>query len=195
MPGRSNSAGNDWQWCIIALDFIENQSLDANVKNQEKSLSPTLNPQDCRRNMYRLKIITVGKIKKNYYLDAIAHYSKMLKPVLRIDVHNVKDCPQAEGTERKRQESERILEKIGPRDTLVAMHEGDRLVHLHGFRRLSCAPCLKSFPAGECCFVIGGRHYWGCPGISPGPGPTPHPAQPEPPDHASRTGPGQGARH
>ncbi len=104
--------------------------------------------------MYRLKIITVGKIKKNYYLDAITHYSKMLKPVLRIDVHNVKDCPQAEGTERKRQESERILEKIGPRDTLIAMHEAGRLftsVDFAAFLR----PLLEN-PAGECCFVLGG---------------------------------------
>ena len=98
--------------------------------------------------MYRIKIITVGKIKKNYYLEAIAHYSKMLRPVLRIDVQNVKDCPQADGVERKRLESLRILEKIGPKDILVALHETGRLftsVDFASFLR----PLLEN-PAGEC---------------------------------------------
>jgi 23S rRNA (pseudouridine1915-N3)-methyltransferase len=104
--------------------------------------------------MYRIKIITVGKIKKNYYLEAIAHYSKMLRPVLRIDVQNVKDCPQADGAERKRLESLRILDKIGPKDTLVALHETGRL-----FTSLDFASFLRPLlenPAGECCLVIGG---------------------------------------
>jgi 23S rRNA (pseudouridine1915-N3)-methyltransferase len=146
--------GNDRQCCIIALDFIENQSLDANVKKHEKATSTVENPQPFRRNMYRLKIITVGKIKKNYYLEAIAHYAKMLKPVLRIDVHNVKDCPQAEGAERKRLESLRILEKIGPKDTLVALHETGKLFTSPDFASF-LRPLLEN-PVGECCLVIGG---------------------------------------
>ena len=104
--------------------------------------------------MYRLKIITVGKMKKNYYLEAVAHYAKMLRPVVRIDVQNVKDCPQAEGAERKRLESQRILEKVGPKDTLVALHETGRM-----FTSLEFAAFLRPVlenPAGECCFVIGG---------------------------------------
>ena len=104
--------------------------------------------------MYRLKIITVGKIKKKYYLDAMEHYAKMLRQVVRIDVQNVKDCPQAEGAERKRLESARILEKVGPKDTLVALHETGRLftsVEFAAFLR----PLLGN-PVRECCFVIGG---------------------------------------
>lgn len=115
---------------------------------------PSLNRAELWRNMYRLKLITVGKIKKNYYLEAMEHYAKMLRPVVRIDVQNVKDCPQADGAERRRLESARILDKIGPRDTLVALHEAGRLftsVEFASFLR----PLLE-IPAGECCFVIGG---------------------------------------
>ena len=104
--------------------------------------------------MYRIKIIAVGRIKKKYYLEAIDHYAKMLRPVVRIDVHNVKDCPAAEGAERKRQESERILEKVGPRDTLIALHEAGRL-----FTSVDFAPFLRPLlenPVGDCCLVIGG---------------------------------------
>lgn len=115
---------------------------------------PIFSPQDAGKYMYRLKIIAVGKTKKNYYLEAIAHYSKMLRPVVRIDVHNVKDCPQAEGEDRKRQESVRILEKVGPRDTLVALHESGRLFTSVEFAHF-LRPLLEN-PSGECCFVIGG---------------------------------------
>ena len=104
--------------------------------------------------MYRIKIISVGKIKKKYWVDAIAHYAKMLTPLLRIDAVSVKDCPHAEGEERKRLESARILEKVGPKDVLVALHE----TGLHKTSREFAAfvrPLFES-PQGECCFAIGG---------------------------------------
>jgi len=81
--------------------------------------------------MYRLKIITVGKPKKNCWAESIAHYEKMLRPVLRIETVQVRVCPQAAGAERKRQESELILARIAPRDILVALHEsGEHLTSL-----------------------------------------------------------------
>lgn len=104
--------------------------------------------------MFRLKIISVGKIKKNYWIEAIAHYEKMLRPVLRIESHQVKDCPHLQNDERKRLESERILEKIGPHDCLVALHEtgkGFSSVEFAGFM----LPLLEN-PSSRCCFVIGG---------------------------------------
>ena len=104
--------------------------------------------------MYRLKIISVGKTKKSYYLEAIAHYSKMLTPVVRIDLCNVKDCPHAEGAERKRLESERNLEKVGPKDMLIALHETGNQYTSRDFAAF-LRPLLEN-PVGECCFVIGG---------------------------------------
>ncbi len=104
--------------------------------------------------MYRLKIISVGKMKKKYWLEAIAHYGKMLSPFVRIEVINVKDCPHAEGAERKRQESERILEKIGPKDRLIALHETGIKLTSREFA-FFLRPHLEN-PLGECCFVIGG---------------------------------------
>lgn len=104
--------------------------------------------------MYKLKIISVGKIKKNYWSEAIAHYDKMLRPVVRIEAQNVKDCPQAEGSERKKQESDRLLEKIGPQDTLIALHEAGSCFTSVEFARF-LLPLLEN-PAGKCCFVLGG---------------------------------------
>lgn len=104
--------------------------------------------------MYRIKIISVGKIKKKYWVEAIAHYAKMLTPLLRIDAVSVKDCPHAEGEERKRLESARILEKVGPKDILVALHETGLLKDSREFA--ACVRPLFENPQGECCFAIGG---------------------------------------
>ena len=104
--------------------------------------------------MYRLKIVCVGRTKKKYWAEAIGHYAKMLAPMVRVDAVSVKDCPNAGGEERKRVESERILEKVGPRDTLVALHETGRLMDSRDFA-VFVRPLFES-PQGECCFVIGG---------------------------------------
>ena len=104
--------------------------------------------------MYRVRIVCVGKTKKKYWAEAIGHYAKMLGPMVRIDAVSVKDCPGAEGDERKRAESARILEKVGPRDTLVALHETGKLMNSREFASF-LRPLLES-PQGECCFVIGG---------------------------------------
>ena len=104
--------------------------------------------------MYRLKIVCVGKIKKKYWVEAIGHYGKMLGPMVRIEAVSVKDCPGAEGEDRKRAESARILEKVGPRDTLVALHETGKLMNSKEFAAF-VRPLFEN-PQGECCFVIGG---------------------------------------
>ncbi|WP_028577737.1 23S rRNA (pseudouridine(1915)-N(3))-methyltransferase RlmH [Desulfomicrobium escambiense] len=104
--------------------------------------------------MYRIKIVCVGKIKKKYWVEAIGHYAKMLGPMVRIDAVAVKDCPGAEGEDRKRAESARILEKIGARDTTVALHETGKLMNSREFAAF-VRPLFEN-PQGECCFVIGG---------------------------------------
>ena len=65
--------------------------------------------------MYRLRIISVGKIKKPFWLEAIGHYRKMLGTALCVEALSVRDCPHLEGAGRKKAESDRLLEKITPR--------------------------------------------------------------------------------
>lgn len=104
--------------------------------------------------MYKIKIISVGKIKKSYWAEAISHYEKMLRPLMRIDVHHVKDCPQAQPAERKKTECERILEKLHPKDKVLALHEKGVLMNSIEFATF-LRPQLED-PQGECCFVVGG---------------------------------------
>lgn len=106
------------------------------------------------RNMFKIKVISVGKIKKSYWADAIFHYKKMLCPMMRIDVHHVKDSSQAQHAERKRTECERILEKLNPKDRVLALHEKGTLMNSIEFATF-LRPQLED-PHGECCFVVGG---------------------------------------
>jgi 23S rRNA (pseudouridine1915-N3)-methyltransferase len=104
--------------------------------------------------MYRVRIVCVGKTKKKYWGAASGHYAKIRGPLVRGEAVAVKDSPGLEGEERKRAESARILEKIGPRDTLVALHETGKLMNSREFAAF-LRPLLES-PQGECCFAIGG---------------------------------------
>lgn len=104
--------------------------------------------------MYRLKIISVGRIKKNYWVEAIAHYEKMLRSTVRIEAISVRDCSHLAGEERKKAESDRLLEKIGSRDTPIALHETGALctsVEFAGFLRTHLEDAN-----GDCCLLIGG---------------------------------------
>jgi 23S rRNA (pseudouridine1915-N3)-methyltransferase len=78
----------------------------------------------------------------------------MLTPVVRVEAVHVKDCPQALGQERKRQESQQILNKISPKDHIVALHETGTLMTSMDFAEFLRARLED--PQGECCFVVGG---------------------------------------
>lgn len=104
--------------------------------------------------MYRLRIISVGKIKKPFWLEAIGHYRKMLGTALCVEALSVRDCPHLEGAGRKKAESDRLLEKITPRDTAIALHEAGTL-----YTSVEFAAFLRGHlenPGGDCCLLIGG---------------------------------------
>ena len=104
--------------------------------------------------MYKVKIISVGKMKKGYWREAMAHYEKMLRATLRIDAVQVKDCSHLRGEERKIQEAGLILQKITPKDRVIALREQGALHTSHDFAAM-LRPLLEN-PSEGCCFVIGG---------------------------------------
>lgn len=106
--------------------------------------------------MYKVKIISVGKVKKNYWSDALAHYEKMLKSSLRVEAMWVKDCSHLQGEERRIQESALIEKKVQTRDYVIALHEQGTLQDSHAF-----ASRLRTWledSNAQCCFVLGGSH-------------------------------------
>ncbi len=104
--------------------------------------------------MYKLKLITVGRIKKGYWLDALHHYQKMLQGFVRLECVSIKDCPHVSGEERKVHESALILHKMAPKDRVFALHE-----HGTAYDSPAFAAFLRKeleHPAGSCCLVVGG---------------------------------------
>lgn len=104
--------------------------------------------------MYKIKLITVGRIKKGYWLDALQHYRKMLQGFMRIEHIEIKDCPHLSNAERKEQESVLIMQKISPKDRVLALHE-----HGTSYDSQRFAVLLRhelEQPAGTCCLVVGG---------------------------------------
>lgn len=104
--------------------------------------------------MYKIKMITVGRIKKGYWLEALHHYQKMLQGFVRMASVPVKDCPHLPAAERKEHESTLILQKISPKDRVFALHE-----HGTAYDSSTFAALLRKeveHPTGTCCLVVGG---------------------------------------
>ena len=75
----------------------------------------------------KLILITVGKIKEKYWLDAIAEYSKRLSRYCRLEIIQVQDekTPDGAGAALEQQirerEGERILAKLRPDAYVIAL--------------------------------------------------------------------------
>jgi 23S rRNA (pseudouridine1915-N3)-methyltransferase len=78
----------------------------------------------------------------------------MLRSTVRIEAVSVRDCSHLTGDERRKVESDRLLEKIGPRDTPIALHETGVL-----YTSVEFAEFLRTHledPGGDCCLLVGG---------------------------------------
>lgn len=72
----------------------------------------------------KITMISVGKIKEKYFVDAISEYSKRLSKYVNLDLIEVKDEPTKENSSEKELEvvkqieGERIIERL-PKDSYV----------------------------------------------------------------------------
>ncbi|MBR2546612.1 MAG: 23S rRNA (pseudouridine(1915)-N(3))-methyltransferase RlmH [Eubacterium sp.] len=81
-----------------------------------------------------IKIICIGKLKEKYWVDAVAEYSKRLKPYCSLEIIELKEsrlrqnAGPAEEEEVKVNEGCEILEKIAPSDYVITLEiKGTRL--------------------------------------------------------------------
>ena len=72
-------------------------------------------------------VICVGKLREKYYADAADEYVKRLKRIMPVTVIELPDEPEPAQPSDKlneavmKREGERILQKIGPQDHVIAM--------------------------------------------------------------------------
>ncbi len=112
--------------------------------------------------MLNVNIICVGKLKESYLRDAIEEYSKRMKPLCKLSVielpeERVGENPSAAEIQKTvAAESDRILQKLGKSDYVVAMCiEGRNISSEELSQKLEEIQQL----AGTVDFIIGGS--WG----------------------------------
>ena len=75
-----------------------------------------------------IKIICVGKIKEQYYVDAILEYKKRLSKYTNVEIIEVEDEKTTDKEVAIRKEKERIEKHINPKDYVISLAiEGKQL--------------------------------------------------------------------
>ena len=75
----------------------------------------------------KINIVCVGKIKEQYWADAIIEYQKRIKKFCEINILEVKDEPNKNGIDCKKIEGERILENLPQGYNIVLAINGKEL--------------------------------------------------------------------
>ncbi len=101
-----------------------------------------------------LRIISVGALKTPHWKDACTHYSKRLTPWCKIDNRIVKDGDSALPiAQRNLKEGQKIIAAINPKDHLICLDEGGKILSSKQFANL-----LDKLESRTPCFIIGGAY-------------------------------------
>ncbi len=105
----------------------------------------------------KLTVFTVGKSRKSWSNEAVAHYAKRLKRWGGVDEQHVKvETFRGDVDAVRRAESERLLARVTPRDRLVVLDERGTDPTTHDFSALlrSC----RNDGTHRLVFAIGGAY-------------------------------------
>ena len=107
-----------------------------------------------------IKILTVGKIKEKYLIEAIAEYSKRILPYAKLSHKEVKDEPTKDNAsmkdnlKTKELEGNRILSKINDREYVIVLAiEGKQLDSVELANKIKELP---TYGNSDLTFIIGG---------------------------------------
>lgn len=109
--------------------------------------------------MQRIRIISVGKMKEKYYLQAQEEYLKRLGRFARVEVVELKDYPTPEEPSPREQEvilqkeGEAILKTLKEREQVFALCVEGKQVDSPGFSRMIGEAAAKG---SDLAIVIGG---------------------------------------
>lgn len=68
-----------------------------------------------------IKIITVGKLKERYLIDAVEEYKKRLNKYTKIEIIEVKDESSYEEDKNKEKEADNIIKYISDKDFIITL--------------------------------------------------------------------------
>ena len=105
----------------------------------------------------KIKIISVGKLKKDFWKDAFKFYIKRLKPYYSIEDLIVNPSNLENLEERKREEGKRILKRINKeKETLISLDVKGKELTTEEFSHYlkKWIESSSQYP----CFIIGGAY-------------------------------------
>lgn len=101
-----------------------------------------------------IKIICVGKIKEQFYKDAINEYKKRLSKYTKIDIIELNDFSSSKKVELLKEEEE-IIKFINIKDYIISLCiEGDMIDSKDLSKKIDCT--LINYP--NITFIIGGSN-------------------------------------
>ena len=71
--------------------------------------------------IYMIKIITVGKIKEEFYREAVQEYIKRLSKYTEVSIIEVEDEKTTDKIVALREEEKRIIKYINPKDYIISL--------------------------------------------------------------------------
>ncbi len=108
----------------------------------------------------KITIVCVGKLKEQFYMDAVREYSKRLKRYCNLEIMEVadektkEDAGEKENELVKKREGERILKKIGDNGYVIALAIDGRQMDSVAFSKY--IEQLGVYGTSRIYFVIGG---------------------------------------
>ncbi|MBP5407828.1 MAG: 23S rRNA (pseudouridine(1915)-N(3))-methyltransferase RlmH, partial [Bacilli bacterium] len=69
----------------------------------------------------KIKLVVVGKIKEQFYKDAIDEYMKRISPMANINIIEVKEVNTNDINKNKQEEAKNILEKVDNNDYVITL--------------------------------------------------------------------------
>ncbi|MBI4239549.1 23S rRNA (pseudouridine(1915)-N(3))-methyltransferase RlmH [Candidatus Uhrbacteria bacterium] len=106
--------------------------------------------------MYRITVLTVGKLTEGYWREAQSEYMKRLKPFSHLDIQEYKEEPFSSVYDKARvtaQEGEKILSHMPKDGYIIALDKDGRKISSEEFAALVQD---KGERGGHLAFLIGG---------------------------------------
>ena len=102
-----------------------------------------------------IKIICIGKIKEDFFKEAIKEYQKRLSKYTKIEIIECKDYDIGNIDSIKKLEGEEILKKINDKDYVITLEiEGENLTSIEFSKLINDTLTINS----NITFIIGGSY-------------------------------------
>ena len=102
----------------------------------------------------KIKLVVVGKIKEQFYKDAIDEYMKRISPMANINIIEVKEVNTDDIIKNKKEEANNILEKVDNNDYVITLEILGSM--MDSVELAKYIDNHYTFSASTLCFIIGG---------------------------------------